>query len=440
MALTSLPGKAAVTVRSNSGQFVVHSSRATRLTLAPSGSASGGTLVSLDPDPLAVSCERIKAALLQELGSRDQWRGKIHVWLQAQAPATGPLTVGATRYSDGWQYDIHLPEQVEGMAVVRVVIQALLTETAGRYAGSYSPEIPIWLVEGLTGKLASRVGPDLVVQANPLLGAVGNFWGQVKSSSREQHGTNLDPWRAWLAGHRPLDFKELSLPAADWLTGENLVTYSVCAQLFLDGLQQLPGGRQALWSMLTRLTQHLNWQTAFLRAYQDHFPRFLDVEKWWALMLARLASQGTGQPWSQVAVLARLAEVLQVPVEVRRNPHELPQRTAVPLIEALGWSDDKLVTEVLQARIGLLESLRPSAPEQLALLVDGYKDVLQACLVYRTGPRRGQRQGQAPLESRLQASALFRRFQELDQRRNALEAQASTPAPDANLGEAEKKR
>src|ERR1043166_3369278 len=69
-----------VTLRSHSGQFLVRGLPLMRR--APvADTNSEVAYVRLDPTLLAVSCERVKSALLEELGMKDQWRGKILVVL-----------------------------------------------------------------------------------------------------------------------------------------------------------------------------------------------------------------------------------------------------------------------------------------------------------------------------------------------------------------------
>src|SRR5207237_7827101 len=69
-----------MTLRSHSGQFIV---RGLALGAPLAGAAPEGEVsyARLDPALLAVSCERIKAAVLDELTTKDQWRSKIYVFL-----------------------------------------------------------------------------------------------------------------------------------------------------------------------------------------------------------------------------------------------------------------------------------------------------------------------------------------------------------------------
>src|ERR1700744_6213195 len=66
---------------SASGQFFV-SARSLLLSPRSVELAKSPDVVTLQPALLAVSCERVKQALLHELDMRDQWQGKIFVVLR----------------------------------------------------------------------------------------------------------------------------------------------------------------------------------------------------------------------------------------------------------------------------------------------------------------------------------------------------------------------
>src|SRR5258706_15363553 len=69
-----------VTLRSHSGQFLVRGLPLTRH--APiTDTNSEVAYVRLDPTLLAISCERVKSALLEDLSLKDQWRVKIYLFL-----------------------------------------------------------------------------------------------------------------------------------------------------------------------------------------------------------------------------------------------------------------------------------------------------------------------------------------------------------------------
>jgi len=416
-----------VAVHSRSGQFVVHSPFATPPTLARLPVSQPSRLVSLEPDPLAVSCERIKDALLRELGAPDRWQGQIHLWLRPGLSLSEPLRVVSTRFADRWQHGLQLPEQIEATALVRLVVQLLLTEIATRSPGPNAPEFPIWLVEGLTGRLLARPGPDLVLEPNPLFNKVNDFWGQVLPSMRHQRPADVTTaLRRQLQSRAPLTFTELSLPTLEMLAAENLDNYRACAQLLVGELLRLPNGPQTLWAMLQQLTQHLNWQTAFLRAYQAHFPRLLDVEKWWALSITQFTGRDEANAWPLPMSLLKLQDVLQVSVEIRTSPNELPRRVALPLQQVLGGSEFAQQSPLLRLKLRQLDYLRARVPPELVPLVSNYLATLQRYSEQGALPSMaGGHQRQGPLPARALLRQTLRALDELDRQR----AKLAPPSP-----------
>ena len=93
--------------------------------------------------------------------------------------------------------------------------------------------------------------------------------------------------------HAPLTFQELSWPTDADKTGEGLVLYRTCAQLFLEQLLQFQDGRVLLAKMLNELPEHLNWQTAFLDAFHPHFQQLLDISRWG--LVSRFAQEVGGR-------------------------------------------------------------------------------------------------------------------------------------------------
>src|SRR6266571_4635678 len=98
----------AVTLRSHSGQFLVRGLPLSAPFLTPATNAQV-SYVRLDPALLAVSCERIKSALLAELAVKDLWRAKIFISLHPVADDHEPIIVTSMRYADGWSYRLEIP-------------------------------------------------------------------------------------------------------------------------------------------------------------------------------------------------------------------------------------------------------------------------------------------------------------------------------------------
>ncbi|MDQ6632735.1 MAG: hypothetical protein M3Y82_13435, partial [Verrucomicrobiota bacterium] len=225
--------------------------------------------VALEQNLVAVSCERIKEALGQQVGLADRGAGKIHLYLNPFLREE-EITMASTYYSDGWAYAVELPTQIEESRFVRTVVEILLIEQANRSSAGQANELPRWLVDGLAAHLQATVQESLALQMNL----------QTRQSRR------FDPLasvRAHLRETVPLTFNELSWP--ENLSSERAALYQDCAQLFVSQLLRLKEGRGGLRRFIENFAENKNWQFSFLRAFHFQFGQLIDVEKWWALQL-----------------------------------------------------------------------------------------------------------------------------------------------------------
>ncbi len=442
LGLAGLSGRAAVAVHSRSGQFVIHASAPTPPSLArvaPSGTETNRTL-PLYPDPLAVSCERIKAAVLAELGLPDRWRGKIHVTIDPRAPVEAFPAAAGRRFSDGWHFSLRLPTEIEAPALVRGVVHAVVLEWTLRQGGARLPEIPFWLLEALTGQVLSRVGPDPVARPNPVTGKYGNALGQLVATLSERNLAEEDRRVLDLIRTRGLlTFEDLSLPTPERLTGPALEHYRACSQVLFVALRNLPQGRARLAAFLTRLPQYLNWQTAFLDAYAPLFPRLLEVEKWWALTAQRL---GVSPGFSVSTVrlgTAWLEDLLQVELVLRPAPGRPPVRRKLTLQQTLSDLNFLQQQALLVPRVQALHRLAQATPGPAAELARAYARTLESYLAAR------QRLGYQPGlrgAATIQLSGLVRdtlnQLETLDARRQELRELPSAPGPGASAAAEER--
>ena len=415
----------AISVQSKTGQFTVVAAS----TREPDLATNDSRFVVLDPNGLAVSCERIKQALWRELGMQDSWEGKIAITLR---PATTPgnvITVLTQRVPGGWSYRLEMPEIIEPVRVVRALVSVLVLELANRHAEDRSAEVPLWLIEGLTQQLIASADIELVVPRPQ--SAINGLRVSVIDVSRRlknplQTTTNM------LYQQAALTFQELSWPTNVNLDSEAGSSYRASAQLFVAGLMELNNGRAGLCRMIVRLPAYYNWQMAFLEAFGSRFPRLLDVEKWWALQVAHYGNRDLNRLWTWEKSWERLDEIIRTPVEVRRPETQQPVRrdaTLERILRELNFSQQKPVLNVKLQELGTLRQL--AAPE-LASLVDDYRRVLSSYL-----KQREQMDG-TYLASRgfnstvgIVLSGTLRSLNELDARRMALKPAAhanGTPA------------
>jgi hypothetical protein len=417
--LTASAAQSSRVIYSSSRQFVVGGG----VLAAP---VTNSPLVSLDANILAVSCERIKQAVLRELAMIDLWRGRIYVVIDPLMTNNQPPVVGAKAYTDGWQYRLEVPRQIDKLKLVRAVVQAVLIEIANRNAGLRSAEIPLWLSEGLSRHLVNSAELDLVL--SPPQWTINN----VNLNWQARQAIRRDPLkdvRERLRTHAAFSFGKLGDPFPDQLPEEAWKTYQASAQLFFTELLQLSDGRAALVRMLYLLPHHLNWQTAFLAAFQRQFPRLLDVEKWWAVVLVHFTGLDPMHAWTTAVAIQKLDEVLRPSVLVSASPKDLPRRTRIPLQQIINEWDYLRQRILLKQATAQLLVLRMKMPPEMVALVDEYRSVLDSYLNRRdkAGPGRAPA-GLPATRADLLVRDVVKKLHDLDQARAAFGQPKSSDA------------
>lgn len=414
-------------VRSSSGQFVVSSSRSALARRPATGFSTNASVVDLDSDVLAVSCERVKQMLLRELGVADVWRGRVYVAVNSDLTNNSPAVIVARPFTDGWHYRMDVPLQMDRAKLVRGLVQVLLMEIANRTAGLRSAEIPLWLTEGLTQHLMRVSERDLILsEPRWNVNRVNINWVARQALRRDP----LKEVRERFDTHTALTFGKLSEALPEPLPEETWKTYQASAQLFVHQLLMLQGGRAELVEMLLELPHYLNWQAAFLNAFRPHFVRMLDVEKWWAVVLVHFTGLDPAQAWKPDVALRKLDEILRPALLVSVGPKKLPRRTQLSLQQIVGDRDYLRQRIILRTVVSQLIALRVRTPRELVWLVDEYRKALEDYLnkhdqagVARALP------GLPPTRADLLARDLEKRLNELDGRRTEA---ASAAGADGN--------
>jgi hypothetical protein len=367
-----------LTARSSTGQFIVRGP--TVLQASTNLTVNGAELIELDPNILAVSCERVKQALLRELTLPDLWRGRVYIEINPAIATNQAPLIATKRYLDGWQYQIELPRRIDKTKLVRGMVQALLLEIANRNAGLRSAEIPLWLSEGLSQQLLHSSELDLVLsQPSRNVNRVNINWQARQAVRRDA----LQSARERLQSHAALTFAKLGDTPPDRIPDETWKTFQASAQLFVSQLMQMPGGRAGVVEFLYQLPLYLNWQSAFLGAFGNAFPRLLDVEKWWAVVLVQFTGQDPSQAWSIPVTLQKLDETLHPPALISTDRKDLPHRARLRVQQIIAdW-------DYLRQRIALKEVatqlmlVRYKAPPELLSLVDDYRAAIDGYLAKR---------------------------------------------------------
>ena len=411
--------------RSMSGQFVVSEVKQ-GFQPAPLRSEQDGELLTFTPDYLVVSCERIKQAVWKEVGASGNWSGQILIALRPAYTADDTVTVVCNRFQNNWSYHIELPRQVKKLRFMRAIVQTVLQELANRNAGERPAEIPQWLTVGLAAKLlASNEDELLVSPPNELVrGMLVSRKIFDKTRTNPLEGARIDPLegaKQVLREHPQLTLEQLSWPNDSQLNGQDDHVYESSVELFTVELLRLNDGRACMKNMLSELVDCYNWQTAFLRAFNGHFTKLLDVEKWWALQAVHLMGRDPVLFWTLDESQRRLDNVLLTPGQVRLRADQMPASTMLSLQTVItDWdfaSQKKVLAEKLQA-LGLLRT--HLAPE-LASLAAEYQQTLEDYLKQRNqlslqlpAPR-----GPAPTFSSVVRDTI-KRLDSLDEKRRAL--------------------
>ena len=364
--------------RSVSGQFVVTAPAQFSWLFNRPEITANTNLIRLDAALLAVAAERFKVLLWQQLGLKadSPWRGKIYLVLHPAQSPEDDVTITSRFMLRTWDYQMRLPDILSSARYARGLSAVLLLEIANRdnVDQGRSAEIPAWLVDGLAQQVLDEDGAKLILS----LPAGSPNGARVSSLDQKQHG--LDPLasaRITLQSATTLTFDQLSWPTDDQLSGDDGGVYRASAQLFAHDLLQLPRGTEKLRALLDRLPGCLNWQTAFFEVYRHDFSHPLDLEKWWSLRAIDFAAHNSGSALSVVDSDARLASLLQVPVQIRGSSNSLPVHAEISLQSAIRRLNPAPRDEVLSDRLRDLELAQFRLARPYAVLAAGYLDVLK---------------------------------------------------------------
>jgi hypothetical protein len=289
-----------------------------------------------------------------------------------------------------------------------------LEASCNRGQGTKSAELPVWLVEGLTGHVLSIAGQELVVGSVPL--------GMMLRIVRERKGVDrLQKPREVLRANPPLSFSELAYPRAADLQGDKLQVFQCSAHLFVYELLNVKAGPARLVAMLRELPRCWNWETALLRAFRGQFERMLDVEKKWSVDVLAFTARDPSQIWARVVCLDKLEELLTVQAQVRVASDQLPQRAALTIQQIIVAWDLAAQAPVLRQKIALVEVLRFHSTADVVPLIDEYHRTLTVYLQKRALAGRTPETRMQPVLSASQvAQQAIKELDLLDKRRQAL--------------------
>ncbi len=409
---------ATATTSSQTGQFVVQGPRLPRgRALTPRRGPDA--VREINPQTLAVSCDRIKSEILKWLDAPDVWRagggriGKIYVQIDATIRTNTAPSVAARSYENGWQYHVHVPKALAEDRLVRGIVQAVTMELASRRGNQRAGEPPLWLVEGLTQVVLASVPEGVILEPQTRTGA-------------DYRGTEpLDALRDQLTRRAPLAFHELGQPDFSRMGAAEWKHFSASAHLAVRELVRLPQGPTRFATWLGTMQQHWNWQTGFLESFSPPFRSLLDVEKWWALTVANFTGRNQASAWPPEFALRKLEETLQ-PIGVLPGAGSRPSRLSLENV-LLTWDfprQQPLLRQLLQQ----LNAIRIHSPPTLSPLAFRYLDLLEEYSQARSriGFSPGFR-GQPMASVKLVVREAVGRLRELEAERARLAAELAQP-------------
>src|SRR5436190_6272409 len=270
--------------QSLSGQFTSYDLRPRGPSDLALSRSTNNEFICLDPTLVAVSCERIKRYLADQLGAGTAWRGKVYLAVHGAEYRDEAIVVVSERFQDFWQYRIDLPDVVERARYVRAIVQVLLLEMANRSGPPRSAELPLWLLEGFTRQLLASRELEIILpppnrKANGIAITSAYFDSRRQNSANSQRDDPLGLVRTVLRSNPMMTFDQLSWPVDDQLIGDQRELFSCSAQLFVTELLRLNDGKRSMMAMVGELPNYYNWQLAFLAGFRGSFERLLNVEK-----------------------------------------------------------------------------------------------------------------------------------------------------------------
>ena len=374
---------------SRSGQFIVHpspfASTQPKRNIQPAPLGEGAYIWSLgnpvsgrtnkqfhlEPALVAVSCERIKEALLNELDERDLGWRRIHVELNSRLRQE-QTTILPTKYVQGWVYSIELPVDVDRDFYTASILNVLLLDLANRNADTETVDLPKWLVTGLVAHLQSTSLASFTLEPNlPIEQQFGK-------------GKRYDPLvapRARFKETPPLSFDELSWP--DNIAKDRIPLFKDSAHLFVAELLHAKDGKKHVREFLATLPQYKNWQFALLAAFQTQFSQLVDVEKWWALGQVGFTGRDPMQLWSKEESWKKLKAALDVSVDVRLKSDRMPVSAEISLQEVIQNWDASRQELYVQKALSQLRFIRFRVAPEFLTIVDEYRHVLESYLQQR---------------------------------------------------------
>jgi|GEM_PF-1573037 len=436
VSLTSSPtpnliqGQLPPPVRSSSGQFVVYGDQQIRPLPPAFAGPAFENWVRLTPSTTAIACERVKQAMLWQLGAPDQWSGKFYVMLCSAVSPDQVIQIVSGKIADKWYYQIEIPEVIDPDRFVRTTVHVLLLEWINRKTQEqiYPPS---WLVEGLSELIIADSGLEKLV---PAMSMAPQFDLPISSITRQGPKPHvLAKAHAFFSTNRVFSLAELITPQPTNLIGSDALAFRHSSQLLVYELLQLRGGSVALCAYLDRFAFYRDPVEALLAALNQYFTSFKEMEQWWLLKTSAFQFRDLAARYNTPDALEKLRQIMLVQVLDDQATNSTPQWRIVSLQNLIiNWTNQPQ-EELVKLKLAQLEALRWRVTPEVGSLIQQYQETLRSMLT------RIQKEAQAnqhnPTAAKIAISrivrATARELDNLDEKRARM---ANTAAPTVEKG------
>lgn len=368
-----------VRVESSSGLFVAIGPQNPRLLIKSSDKDDPRReIVTLSPNLVVVAGERVKESVCSILKIKPFWNATIYIRLDDSIPDPEAVIVERPFYLKGWHYFIRVPVQIRREVFIKIVVVALLQTLINPTGFNPTPELPPWLVEGITEPILSTMLTK-VFPSKPTVISPQTPWTQT--TVEEQSFRLADLWASMVLQFQkepPFSFSQLSFPRLDELNGPKALHYRLSSMLFVMEIVKRPGWPFRLLNMIQSLSFYYNWQIAFLKAFFPYFQSILDVEKWWAAVSYEFINKFNLTPSYSLTALFKLDQALTIIVEERSATNKIPVKKQVKLSEVVSYLSDNELVSIIRTVESRLNAISMNCTGKVATLVNDYLNVIRA--------------------------------------------------------------
>ncbi len=310
------------------------------------------------PSALCVYAERVKREWLRRMDVADNWRDPILLVVRAREPAqtnAPPVSMAVYQTDAHLKYQIRclVPPPLDEAELLATMVEALSSEWANRgqplvrgqlYA---TPEMPLWLVEGLAASIQGRFDPLLSIARRSV------------AAGRPQQAAEV------------LGVKVLPVDTTD------RQLFQANAWMFTESLLAMPDGSRKLRNFLTELGAQKAASNAFWTVYRQDFTQSTTLEKWWSLEQARRTSVTVAQDLSAEETVRELDAILIVKLGLTNGAKGVRQKTETTIDRLWEYAEEPWLKDVLKLKIDHLGALRSQAHPSYQPVLDEYIEALK---------------------------------------------------------------